>query len=64
MDFRPFRVYVDEAMEGKGFDTDEAFPVLAIRDGKDGTEFLVPDMKKRLTWLKMKSTRFMGLGKV
>ena len=29
MDFRRFRVYVDETAEGKGFDTEEAFPVLA-----------------------------------
>ena len=61
MDFRHFRVYVDEAAEGKGFDTDEAFPVLAIRDGKEGTEFLIPDIKKKLTWVQMKHTTYAGL---
>jgi hypothetical protein len=65
MDFRRFRVYVDEVEEGKGFDTDEAFPVLAIRDGQGGvTELLVPDIKKKLTWVKMKNTKFMGLSRV
>ncbi len=64
MDFRRFRVYVSEEAEGKGFETDEAFPVLAIRDGKEGTEFLVPDIKKKLTWVKMKNTKFMGLSRV
>ena len=64
MDFRRFRVYVDEAAEGKGFDTDEAFPVLAIKDGQESTEFLVPDIKKKLTWVQMKHTTFMGLSKV
>jgi hypothetical protein len=63
MDFRRFRVYVDEA-EGKGFDADEAFPVLAMRDVDGGTELLVPNNKKRLTWVKMKNTRFMGLSRV
>jgi hypothetical protein len=33
MDFRRFRVFVDEAEEGKGFHADEGFPVFAIRDG-------------------------------
>jgi hypothetical protein len=65
MDFRRFRVYVDEVEEGKGFDTEEAFPVLAIRDGQGGvTELLVPDIKKKLTWVKMKNTKFMGLSRV
>ena len=63
MDFRRFRVFVDEA-EGKGFNPDEAFPVLAMRDVDGGTEFLVPDLKKKLTWVKMKSTKFMGLSRV
>jgi hypothetical protein len=63
MDFRRFRVYVDE-VEGKGFITDEAFPVLAVKDGPEGTEFLVPDIKKKLNWVKMKNTKFMGLSKV
>jgi hypothetical protein len=62
MDFRRFRVYVDEV---KGFDKDEAFPVLAMRDGQGGvTELLIPDMKKKLTWVKMANTRFMGLSRV
>jgi hypothetical protein len=64
MDFRRFRVYVDEAAEGKGFDKDEAFPVLAMKDGPEGTELLLPDIKKRLTWVKMKNTKFMGLSRV
>jgi hypothetical protein len=64
MDFRRFRVYVDEAAEGKGFDTDETFPVLAVKDGQGGTELLVPDIKKKLTWVKMKNTKFMGLSRV
>ena len=64
MDFRRFRVYVDEGEEGKGFDTDEAFPVLAMRDVDGGTELLVPNVKKKLTWVKMKNTTFMGLSKV
>jgi hypothetical protein len=65
MDFRRFRVYVDEVEEGKGFDKDEAFPVLAMREGQGGvTELLVPDMKKKLTWVKMKNTKFMGLSRV
>ena len=64
MDFRHFRVYVDE-VEEKGFDANTAFPVLAIRDGEGGaTEFLVPNVKKKLTWVKMKNTTFMGLSKV
>ncbi|MGA2766672.1 MAG: hypothetical protein ABSG17_25290 [Spirochaetia bacterium] len=63
MDFRRFRVYVDEA-EGKGFVADEAFPVLAMRDVDGGTELLVPNVKKKLTWVKMKNTTFMGLSKV
>ncbi len=65
MDFRRFRVYVDEVEEGKGFETDEAFPVLSMRDGQGGvTELLVPDIKKKLTWVKMKNTKFMGLSRV
>ncbi len=64
MDFRHFRVYVDEAAEGKGFDTDEAFPVLAMKDGQEGTELLVPNIKKKLTWVNMKNTKFMGLSRV
>ncbi len=64
MDFRHFRVYVNEAAEGKGFETDEAFPVLAIRDEGGSTEFLVPDIKKKLTWVNMKNTKFMGLSRV
>jgi hypothetical protein len=64
MDFRHFRVYVDEAAEGKGFEADQAFPVLAMKDGEQGTELLVPDTKKKLTWVKMKNTKFMGLSKV
>ena len=64
MDFRRFRVYVDEVAEGKGFDTDEAFPVLAVKDGQEGTELLVPDIKKKLTWVKMKNTKFMGLSRL
>ena len=63
MDFRLFRVYVNEAEEGKGFASDEAFPVLAIRDGRSGTELLVPDIKKKLTWVQMKNATFMGLSK-
>jgi hypothetical protein len=63
MDFRRFRVYVDET-EGKGFDTGEAFPVLAVRDGDGGTEFLVPNNKKKLIWVKMKNTTYMGLSRV
>ena len=63
MDFRRFRVYVDEAA-GKGFDTDQAFPVLAMRDGQGGaTELLVPDTKKKLIWVQMKHTTFMGLSR-
>lgn len=64
MDFRRFRVYVDEVAEGKGFATDEAFPVLAVKDGQEGTELLIPDIKKKLTWVKMKNTKFMGLSRV
>ena len=64
MDYRRFRVYVDEKAEGKGFETEEAFPVLAMRDGQEGTELLVPDIKKKLTWVKMKNTKFMGLSRV
>jgi hypothetical protein len=64
MDFRHFRVYVDEEAEGKGFGTDEAFPVLAMKDGQEGTELLVPNIKKKLTWVKMKNTKFMGLSRV
>ena len=65
MYYRHFRVFVDEAEEGKGFDKDEAFPVLAMRDGQGGvTELLVPDMKKKLTWVKMENTKFMGLSRV
>jgi hypothetical protein len=63
MDFRRFRVFVDEA-GGKGFDADQAFPVLALRDVDGGTELLVPDTKKKLTWVKMKHTKFMGLSRV
>ena len=64
MDFRRFRVFVDEAAEGKGFETDEAYPVLAMKDGEQGTELLVPDSKKKLKWVKMKNTTFMGLSGV
>jgi hypothetical protein len=63
MDFRRFRVYVNEVEEGKGFNSDEAFPVLAMREGKAGTELLIPDIKKKLTWVQMKNTTFMGLSK-
>lgn len=57
-------MYIDEAEE-KGFDSNTAFPVLAMRDGQGGdTEFLVPNIKKRLVWVKMKNTTFMGLSKV
>jgi len=63
MYFRRFRVYVDGVAEGKGFDADQAFPVLAMRDGQEGTEVLVPDIKKKLTWVKMKNTSFMGLSR-
>jgi hypothetical protein len=63
MDFRRFRVYVNEVEEGKGFNLDEAFPVLAMREGKAGTELLVPDIKKKLTWVQMKNATFMGLSK-
>jgi hypothetical protein len=64
MDFRHFRVYVDD-VEVKGFDADTAFPVLAIRDGQGGaTELLVPNIKKKLTWVQMKHTTFMGLSRV
>jgi hypothetical protein len=62
MDFRRFRVFVDEA-EGKGFDANEACPVLAMRDVNGGTELLVPDIKKKLAWVKMKNTKFMGLSR-
>jgi hypothetical protein len=62
MDFRHFRVYVDE-VEGKGFEADTAFPVLAMRDVEGATEFLVPNIKKKLTWVKMKNTAFMGLSR-
>ena len=41
---------MDEA-EGKGFDADEAFPVLTMRDMDGGTELLVPNIKKKLTWV-------------
>jgi len=65
MDFRRFRVCMDEGEEGKGLDADEAFPVLAMRDGQGGvTELLVPDMKKKLNWVNMKSTKFMGLSRM
>ena len=64
MDFRYFRVYVDE-VEEKGFDSNTALPVLAMRDGQGGaTEILVPNLKKKLIWVKMKNTTFMGLSKV
>ena len=63
MDFRRFRVYVDEEA-GKGFKSDEAFPVLAMREGKAGTELLVPDVKKKLTWVQMKNATFMGLSRL
>jgi hypothetical protein len=63
MDFRRFRVYVDE-VGGKGFNAEEAFPVLAMRDVDGGTELLVPNIKKKLTWVKMKNTTFMGLSRV
>ena len=62
MDFRRFRVYVEE-VEGKGFAADEAFPVLAMRDVDGGTELLLPSTKRKLTWVKMKNTTFMGLSK-
>lgn len=64
MDFRRFRVFVDEAAEGKGFEADEAYPVLAMKEGEHGTELLVPDTKKKLKWVQMKSTTFMGLSGV
>ena len=63
MDFRQFRVYVDE-VEEKGFDADMAYPVLAIRDQGGATEFLLPNTKKKLIWVQMKHTTFMGLSKV
>jgi hypothetical protein len=63
MDFRHFRVYVNEA-EGKGFDADEAFPVLAMRDVEGGTELLLASTKRKLTWVKMKNTTFMGLSRM
>ena len=63
MDFRLFRVYVNEVEEGKGFNSDEAFPVLAMREGKTGTELLIPDIKKKLAWVQMKNATFMGLSK-
>ncbi len=64
MDFRHFRVYVDEAQE-KGFDADTASPVLAMRDGQAGaTEFLVPNTKKKLAWVQMKHTTYAGLSRV
>jgi hypothetical protein len=62
MDFRRFRVYVDEA-EGKGFEADEAYPVLAMRDTDGSTELLVPNTKKKLIWVKMKNAAFMGLSR-
>ena len=63
MDFRQFRVYVDEAEE-KGFDADTAYPVLAMKEGQGAaTELLVPNAKKRLIWVQMKHTTFMGLSK-
>jgi hypothetical protein len=64
MDFRKFRVYVNEEAEGKGFSSEEAFPVLAIREGKADTELLLPDTKKKLVWVKMKNVTFMGLVRV
>jgi hypothetical protein len=64
MDFRRFRVFIDEAAEGKGFEADEAYPVLAMKDGEQGTELLVPDARKKLKWVKMKNTTFMGLSGV
>lgn len=64
MDFRRFRVFVDEAAEGKGFEADEAYPVLAMKEGEQGTELLVPDAKKKLKWIQMKNTTFMGLSGV
>jgi hypothetical protein len=63
MYFRKFRVYVD-GVEEKGFDADTAYPVLAVKDGQTGTEFLVPNSKKRLIWVQMKHTTFMGLSRV
>lgn len=62
MDFRQFRVYVDEG-EVKGFDADAAYPVLAMKDQDGATELLVPNAKKRLVWVQMKHTTFMGLSK-
>jgi hypothetical protein len=35
-----------------------------VKDGEQGTELLVPDTKKKLTWVKMKNTKFMGLSRV
>jgi hypothetical protein len=65
MDFRHFRVYVDD-VEEKGFDAETAFPVLAIRDGQGAgaTEFLVPNTRKKLTWVPMKHTTYAGLSRV
>ena len=63
MDFRQFRVYVDE-VEEKGFDADMAYPVLAIKDQGSATELLLPNTKKKLIWVQMKHTTFMGLSKV
>ena len=63
MDFRQFRVYVDEA-EVKGFDADSAYPVLAMKDQGGATELLLPNTKKKLVWVQMKNTTFMGLSKV
>ena len=47
MDFRQFRVYVDEVAEGKGFDKGEGFfPVLAMKDGPEGTSPLPRTSRK------------------
>jgi hypothetical protein len=50
----------------KGFDADTAFPILAITDGQGAgaTEFLVPNTKKKLTWVQMKHTAYAGLSRV
>jgi hypothetical protein len=50
MQFGRFRVFVDVVKEGKGFE----------RDGEGGVIALfVPDMKKKLTWVKMANTTYM-----
>jgi hypothetical protein len=47
MDFRPFKVYVED-------DIDRGYPVLAIRETSEGTELLLPNKSSKLKWVKMR----------